>query len=82
MDQCAKKAAKMKAKYIDKAVKVYLAKIITSRGSRIKLTILARDLQTALTIAKSHESYGYADSLSIKPRQGTCFIVVEDEAKE
>lgn len=70
----------MKAKYIDK--RVYLAKIITVKGNKIKLTILAQDLETALATVKSHESYGYADSLSIHPRQGQCFITVEDEAKE
>lgn len=70
----------MTTKYIDK--RVYLAKIITAKGSEIKFTILARDLESALTIIKSHESYRYAASLSIKPRQGDCFIAVEDEAKE
>lgn len=71
----------MRAKYIDK--RVYIAKVVTLKGNKIKFAILARDLGSALDVVKAHESYSYAASLSIKPQYEQYTIDLEyDEAKE
>lgn len=72
----------MKAKYINDK-KVYIAEIITARGSNYKFAVLARDLKSTLTVVQAHESYGYASSLSIKPQSEHYLVDIEyDEANE